>query len=120
MLWKKKKEELTPEEYRQQAQEEMRNLKNQWKTFFRTGIFLLAAVAAIIILGIAWFVSNNKVAGTGTSISASGSDFDLAADITGAASTIHLLKNPFFKSRHILFRRQLINLTMSLLYAHHT
>lgn len=87
MLWKKKKEELTPEEYRQQAQEEMRNLKNQWKTFFRTGIFLFAAVAAMIILGIAWFVSNNKVAGTGTSISASGSDFDLAADITGAAST---------------------------------
>ena len=87
MLWKKKKEELTPEEYRQQAQEEMRNLKNQWKTFFRTGIFLFAAVAAIIILGIAWFVSNNKVAGTGTSISASGSDFDLAADIAGAEST---------------------------------
>ncbi len=83
MLWKKKKEELTPEEYRQQAQEEMQNLKNQWKTFFRTGIFLFAAVAAMIILGIAWFVSNNKVAGTGTSISASGSDFDLAADITG-------------------------------------
>lgn len=87
MLWKKKKEELTPEEYRQQAQEEMQNLKNQWKTFFRTGIFLFAAVAAMIILGIAWFVSNNKVAGTGTSISASGSDFDLAADITGAEST---------------------------------
>ena len=87
MLWKKKKEELTPEEYRQQAQVEMQNLKNQWKTFFRTGIFLFAAVAAMIILGIAWFVSNNKVAGTGTSISASGSDFDLAADITGAAST---------------------------------
>ena len=87
MLWKKKKEELTPEEYRQQAQEEMQNLKNQWKTFFRTGIFLFAAVAAMIILGIAWFVNNNKVAGTGTSISASGSDFDLAADITGAAST---------------------------------
>ena len=83
MLWKKKKEELTPEEYRQQAQEEMQNLKNQWTTFFRTGIFLFAAVAAMIILGIAWFVSNNKVAGTGTSISASGSDFDLAADITG-------------------------------------
>lgn len=74
----KKKEELTPEEYRQQAQEEMQNLKNQWKTFFRTGIFLFAAVAAMIILGVAWFVSNNKVAGTGTSISASGSDFDLA------------------------------------------
>ena len=90
MFWKKKKEELTPEEYRQQAQEEMQNLKNQWKTFFRTGIFLFAAVAAMIILGIAWFVSNNKVAGTGTSISASGSDFDLAADITDvtdAAST---------------------------------
>lgn len=87
MLWKKKKEELTPEEYRQQAQEEMQNLKNQWKTFFRTGVFLFAAVAAMIILGIAWFVNNNKVAGTGTSISASGSDFDLAADITGAAST---------------------------------
>lgn len=78
-----KKDELTPEEYRKKAQEQIQNYKHQWKIFIRTGIVILAAVTAIIIACIAWFVSNNKVTGSGISIRSAGSDFELAAD-TGA------------------------------------
>lgn len=56
-----KKEDLTPEEYRQQVQNQMDDLKAKWKTFFRTGFIMLAAVIAIIAICIAWFVSNNRV-----------------------------------------------------------
>ena len=77
---KKRNEELTPEEYRQKAEEEIQNLKKQWKTFFRTGIIIVAAVIAIIIAGIAWFVSNNRVTSTGATIQSAGSEFELAAE----------------------------------------
>lgn len=79
MPGKKKKEELTPEEYRQKARKEMQDLKNQWKIFFKTGFIMLAALIAIIVASIAWFVSNNKVDSTGMNIRAGGSEFDLAA-----------------------------------------
>ena len=75
-----KKDELTPEEYRKKAQEQIQNYKHQWKIFSRTGIVILAAVIAIIIACIAWFVSNNKVTGSGIGIRSAGSDFELAAD----------------------------------------
>ena len=75
-----KKDELTPEEYRKKAQEEIQNYKHQWKIFIRTGIVVLAAAIAIIIACIAWFVSNNKVTGSGIGIRSAGSDFELAAD----------------------------------------
>lgn len=79
MPGKKKKEELTPEEYRQKARKEIQDLKNQWKIFFKTGFIMLAALIAIIVASIAWFVSNNKVDFTGVNIRAAGSEFDLAA-----------------------------------------
>ena len=75
-----KKDELTPEEYRKKAQEQIQNYKHQWKIFSRTGIVILAAVIAIIIACLAWFVSNNKVTGSGIGIRSAGSDFELAAD----------------------------------------
>ena len=75
-----KKDELTPEDYRKKAQEQIQNYKHQWKIFIRTGIVILAAVIAIIIACIAWFVSNNKVTGSGIGIRSAGSDFELAAD----------------------------------------
>lgn len=87
MPGKKKKEELTPEEYRQKARKEMQDLKNQWKIFFKTGFIMLAALIAIIVACIAWFVSNNKVDSTGMNIRAAGSEFDLAASIKNAKST---------------------------------
>ena len=75
----KKKEELTPEEYRQKAQDQIEHYKQQWKVFLRTGIFVLAALVAVIIACIAWFVSNSKVSISGSNIQAAGSEFDLAA-----------------------------------------
>lgn len=86
MPGKKKKEELTPEEYGQKARKEMQDLKNQWKIFFKTGLIMLAALIAIIVASIAWFVSNNKVDSTGMNIRAAGSEFDLAASIKNAES----------------------------------
>lgn len=93
MPGKKKKEELTPEEYRQKARKEMQDLKNQWKIFFKTGFIMLAALIAIIVACIAWFVSNNEVDSTGMNIRAAGSEFDLAASIKNAESTNGIYDN---------------------------
>ena len=79
MQGKKKKEELTPEEYRQQARDEISEVKAEWKVFLRTGIIMFAALVAIIIVCIAWFVSNNKVTISGTRVQSAGSEFELAA-----------------------------------------
>ena len=79
MRWKKEKEELTAEEYRQKAQEQIELLKNQWKIFFRTGIIVVAAVIVMIVASIAWFVSNTRVDATGVAIRPADMPFDLAA-----------------------------------------
>ena len=44
MRWNKKKEDRTPEDYQKKANEQIQKLKNQWKTFFRTGPIVIAAV----------------------------------------------------------------------------
>ena len=75
----KKKEGLTPEEYRQQARDEISKVKNEWKVFLRTGIIMSAALIVIIIACIAWFVSNNKVTISTTRVQSAGSEFELAA-----------------------------------------
>lgn len=80
MLWRKKKKDHTPEEYREKAQEQIQDLKDQWKTFFRTGPVVIAAAIVMIAVSIAWFVSNTKVDATGVQIRAAGSEFDLAAE----------------------------------------
>ena len=80
MLWKKKKKDHTPEEYREKAQEQIQDLKDQWKTFFRTGSIVIAATIVMIAVSIAWFVSNTKVDATGVQIRAAGSEFDIAAE----------------------------------------
>ena len=79
MQEKKKKEELTPEEYRQQARDEISKVKNEWKVFLRTGIIMSAALIVIIIACVAWFVSNNKVTISTTRVQSAGSEFELAA-----------------------------------------
>lgn len=79
MRWKKGKEELTAEEYRQKAQKQIELLKNQWKIFFRTGIIVVAALIVMIVASIAWFVSNTRVAATGAAIRPADMPFDLAA-----------------------------------------
>ena len=85
MHWKKGKEELTAEEYRQKAQKQKELLKNQWKIFFRVGIIVVAAVVVMIVAGIAWFVSNTRVDATGVAIRSADMPFDLAA--AGTKST---------------------------------
>lgn len=80
MRWNKKKEDRTPEDYQKKANEQIQELKNQWKTFFRTGPIVIAAAIVMIALSIAWFVSNTKVDATGVQIRAAGSEFDLAAE----------------------------------------
>lgn len=79
MRWKKGKEELTAEEYRQKAQKQIEILKNQWKIFFRTGIIVVAAFIVMIVASIAWFVSNTRVDATGVAIQPADMPFDLAA-----------------------------------------
>lgn len=79
MRWKKGKEELTAEEYRQKAQKQIELLKNQWKIFFRTGIIVIAAFIVMIVASIAWFVSNTRVDATGVAIQPADMPFDLAA-----------------------------------------
>lgn len=79
MRWKKGKEELTAEEYRQKAQKQIELLKNQWKIFFRTGIIVVAAFIVMIVASIAWFVSNTRVDATGVAIRPADMPFDLAA-----------------------------------------
>lgn len=79
MRWKKGKEELTAEEYRQKAQKQIELLKNQWKIFFRTGIIVVAAFIVMIVVSIAWFVSNTRVDATGAAIRPADMPFDLAA-----------------------------------------
>lgn len=79
MRWKKGKEELTAEEYRQKAQKQIELLKNQWKIFFRTGIIVVAAFIVMIVVSIAWFVRNTRVAATGATIRPADMPFDLAA-----------------------------------------
>ena len=85
MRWKKEKEELTAEEYRQKAQEQIELLKNQWKIFFRTGIIVVAAFIVMIVASIAWFVGNTRVDATGVAIRPADMPFDLAA--AGTKST---------------------------------
>lgn len=79
MRWKKGKEELTAEEYRQKAQKQIELQKNQWKIFFRTGIIVVAAFIVMIVASIAWFVSNTRVDATGAAIRPADMPFDLAA-----------------------------------------
>lgn len=85
MRLKKEKKELTAEEYRQKAQEQIELLKNQWKIFFRTGIIVVAAVIVMIAASIAWFVSNTRVDATGVAIRPADMPFDLAAAGTGSS-----------------------------------
>lgn len=50
-------------------------LKHEWSIFGKTGIIILAALFAIIIACIAWFVSNREVSGTGMSVQSADGSF---------------------------------------------
>lgn len=80
----RKEKVRSAEQYRDMADEHMNTVKDTWKTFGKTGIFVLAALLAVLVLGIAWFVSNKDVQVDGMRIRSAGNDFELAAKGTEA------------------------------------
>lgn len=76
----------TAAEYRQAADEHVRTLKDFWKDFLVSGLFVLAAIVAIFAC-LAWFAANNRVSATGSSISANGPRFVLSGTQGGTAGT---------------------------------
>lgn len=72
--------DLTAEDYRKLAREHQNALKKQWKIFGEVGSFVLATAFALIGLGMAWFANNRDVTGTGMSVEAAPSPFELAAE----------------------------------------
>ena len=66
----------TAAEYRQTADEHVKTLKDFWKDFLVSGIFILAAIV-IIFACLAWFAANNRVSATGSGIGAKSVRFTL-------------------------------------------
>lgn len=65
-------------EYRQAADEHVRTLKDFWKDFLVSGLFVLAAIVAIFAC-LAWFAANNRVSATGSTIAAKAARYSLTA-----------------------------------------
>lgn len=74
----------TAAEYRQAADEHVRTLKDFWKDFLVSGLFVLAAIVAIFAC-LAWFAANNRVSATGSTIGAKGPRFALSGTQDGTA-----------------------------------
>lgn len=74
--------ERTSEEYRQEAEEHMESLKQGWKVFGGTGIFVIAALVAVILIALAWFVYNRTVTSESSSISAKQKGYELGSEGT--------------------------------------
>lgn len=68
----------TAAEYRQTADEHVRTLKDFWKDFLVSGLFVLAAIVAIFAC-LAWFAANNRVGATGSTIGAKAERYTIAA-----------------------------------------
>lgn len=73
---------MTAAEYRQAADEHVRTLKDFWKDFLVSGLFVLAAIVAIFAC-LAWFAANNRVSATGSTIGAKGPRYTLTAEGEG-------------------------------------
>ena len=68
----------TAAEYRQTADEHVRTLKDFWKDFLVSGLFVLAAIVAIFAC-LAWFAANNRVSATGSTVGAKAERYTIAA-----------------------------------------
>ncbi len=75
----------TAAEYRQAADEHVRTLKDFWKDFLVSGLFVLAAIVAIFAC-LAWFAANNRVSATGSTIGAKADRYTLTAAGEGEAN----------------------------------
>lgn len=69
----------TAAEYRQAADEHVRTLKDFWKDFLVSGLFVLAAIVAIFAC-LAWFAANNRVSATGSTIGAKAARYIITTD----------------------------------------
>lgn len=69
---------MTAAEYRQAADEHVWTLKDFWKDFLVSGLFVLAAIVAIFAC-LAWFAANNRVSATGSTIGAKAARYSLTA-----------------------------------------
>ena len=72
----------TAAEYRQAADEHVRTLKDFWKDFLVSGLFVLAAIVAIFAC-LAWFAANNRVSATGSTIGAKAERYTITAEGEG-------------------------------------
>lgn len=72
----------TAAEYRQAADEHVRTLKDFWKDFLASGLFVLAAIVAIFAC-LAWFAANNRVSATGSTIGAKAERYIITTTDTG-------------------------------------
>lgn len=64
------KVEKTAQEHLALAEAHKQAIKNQWKIFLQTGVFVLAAMIALLALALAWFAMNDRVGAEMSGISA--------------------------------------------------
>ncbi|MGN1196193.1 MAG: hypothetical protein ACI4TA_01160 [Acetatifactor sp.] len=84
-LFRKDDEPNTAEKYRKRAVEHQAAAKSMRNTFLKTGIFAAAALIAIVMLSVAWFVTNTNVRNANIHISANNNrTFYLATRLTDA------------------------------------
>ena len=74
--------EKTAEEYRATADEHTQTLKDFWKRFMVSGLFVMAAIV-IILACLAWFLNNSQVNAGGVNVSAAGAKLALVAASDG-------------------------------------
>lgn len=83
----------TAAEYRQAADEHVRTLKDFWKDFLVSGLFVLAAIVAIFAC-LAWFAANNRVSATGSTIGAKAERYTIAAESDADAHVGYYERTP--------------------------
>ncbi|MGN0425369.1 MAG: hypothetical protein ACI4FY_08635 [Acetatifactor sp.] len=69
-LFRQDKKPKTAAEYRQIAEEHAAKAKAMRHIFFKTGVFVISGLVAILAISAAWFVSNTGVRSTGAHIQA--------------------------------------------------
>lgn len=69
LFWKNN-EQNTEKKSRKPVEEYQMEEESMKSTFLKTGIFVIAALIALLILSVSWFVRNTRVSGTGMHIAA--------------------------------------------------
>ncbi len=78
-------EAKSAEEYRRLADEHVQTLKDFWKRFAVSGLFVLA-LAIIFFASLAWFAANNRVNATSATISAKAARYSISGSGEDGAS----------------------------------